>query len=152
MRTQKLLILIILSFLVACNTNTKQESQKDPSTTEPTKISTSSIPDQSPSEQAKKTLRKFDEITNVHAINNNKKLLVALEVNQMDRFKLTKLRKKASAKLKKQFPDVKTELSTDKKLIIEVNKLEEEVKQKNITKQTLKKEIKHLIKLMKEKT
>lgn len=152
MKTQKLLLLLILCLLVACNTNTKEESQKDQSNTEPSQISNPSLPDQSPAKQAIKTVKKYDEIKNVHAINTKNKLLVALEVNQMDRLKLADLRKKTSAKLKKQFPDLKTELSTDKKLIIEIGKLENKIKQNNITNQTLKKEVTHLIKLMKEKT
>lgn len=147
-----MLLLITLVFLVACNTNTEQESQKDQSSTQPTQISTSSLPDQSPSIQSRKSLRKTDEIADVYAVNNNKQLLVALKVHQLDRFKLAKLRKELTAKLKKQFPKMKTELSTDKKLLIELDELEDKIKSRNITKKKLEKEIKHLKKLMKEKT
>lgn len=142
----------MLSFLVACNTNTGQETNKDQPSTQPSQISTSSLPEQSPSMQARKSMRKMDDIKGVYAVNTDKKLLVALELHQKDRFKLAKSGKTLSAKLKKQFPKMKTELSTDKKLIIELDKLEDKINQRNITKQKLEKEIKHLIKLMKEKT
>lgn len=152
LKIKLLLLLTVLSFLVACNTNTKEESQQGPSSAKPSQISTSSIPDQTPAKQAKKLMRQYDEITNVYAINTSKKILVAIEINQMDRLKMTKLRKRTSAKLKKQFPNFKTELSTDKKLIIEIEKLENKTKHNHITNQKLKKEIKHLIELTKEKT
>ncbi|WP_404452410.1 YhcN/YlaJ family sporulation lipoprotein [Virgibacillus necropolis] len=151
MRTQKLIFLLALGFLVACNTTTQPDNSNDHST-EPTKISTSSLPDQSPSEQAKNMLQKYDETTNIYAVNTNKTMLIAYEVHHHDRLKLAKFEKKLKKKLKKQFDDFKIEVSTDKKLVMEINELEKKVSQKKIGKKKLKKEVKHLIALSHDKT
>lgn len=148
----KLIAIFMLFFLVACNTNSSPDPSNDQKQAEPSKLSASSIPDQLPSKQAKNTLRKYDETTNIYAVNTDKKILIALEVHHHDRMKLAKLKKKLAAKIEKQFPAFKTEVSTDQKLVIELNKLEKKVSQRNISNKKLKKEIKHLIQLSHEKT
>ncbi|ASK63672.1 hypothetical protein CFK37_16655 [Virgibacillus phasianinus] len=152
MKMHKLIVLLILSFLVACNTNSDSAPSNDRSKTEPSKISNSSLPDQAPSRQAKSTLRKYKETTNIYAVNTDKNMLVALEVHQHDRIKLTKIKEKFASKIKKQFPKFKTEVSTDKKLVLEVKKLQNRIAKNNISDKKLKKEMDHLLKLLQEKT
>lgn len=141
---------MVLCFLVACNQDSDQSN--DQTQAEPTKMSTSSLPDQSPSNQAKSKLRKYDETTNIYAVNTDKKLVVAYEVHHHDRLKLAKFEKKLTKKLKKQFDDYKIEVSTDKKIVMELSDLEKKISQRNIGKKKLEKEVKHLIKLSKDKT
>ncbi|ASN05939.1 YhcN/YlaJ family sporulation lipoprotein [Virgibacillus necropolis] len=152
MKIQKLFVLIVLCFLVACNTNSNTEPPKDQTKAEPSKISTSLLPDQSPSKKAKKMLQKYDETTNIYAVNTDKTMLIAYKVHHNDRLKLAKFETKVKKKLKKQFDDFKLEVSTDQKLVMELSKLENRVSQKEIGNKKLKKEVKHLIKLSRDKT
>lgn len=54
--------------------------------------------------------------------------------------------------MKKRFSKMDVEFSTDKKIFIELESLEEKIKSDSITKKTLKREINRIINLAKEKT
>ncbi|MFC4556915.1 hypothetical protein ACFO3D_01675 [Virgibacillus kekensis] len=107
---------------------------------------------QSAANAAKERLRKHDEITNINAVNTDKILLITVELHHNKRFRLAKIRKNLKKEISKEFPDYKVEFSTDKKIVIELNKLEKRIEEKDISKDKLKKEVKHLVKLMKEQT
>ncbi|WP_430786300.1 hypothetical protein VBD025_13435 [Virgibacillus flavescens] len=142
--------LLIISILVGCNTNTETLNETDSKA--PVQLSSSSLPNQKASNLAKKTLQKHTETTNIYAVNTDKTLLIALEVHHHDRLKLADFRSSVTKKINKQFPDLKTEVSTDKKLVWEIKKLEQKIMNNKIKEKQLKKEMKHLIKLMHKKT
>ncbi|MFZ3578749.1 hypothetical protein [Virgibacillus sp. DJP39] len=149
---QKVVIILALAILGACNTNTSPQTSKDQKEPETSNMSNPSTHDQSPSQEAKKTLQSYHETTKIYAVNTDKILLVALEVHQIDRIKLTTFEEKAAKKIKKQFPHLKTEVSTDQKLVFELNKLEKKVSKNEISNKKLEKEVKHLKELLHEKT
>ncbi|WP_174613736.1 hypothetical protein [Virgibacillus ihumii] len=140
----------LILFLTGC-------SAADNSTTREDGINLSYITsnhniDQRASNKAKEMLSKHDPITSINAVNTSKKLLIAIEVQHRHRFRLTKIRKDLQKEMKKAFSDHKVELSTDKKIFIELTRLEKAIDSNNISKKKLKKEINHLIELMHEQT
>lgn len=147
---QILLVFGLILFLLGCtsDTNTSQTEEADF-----TKISTKkSEINQSVSNKAKKSLEHHDEIKKINAVNIAKTLVITIEVHHNKRFRLATIRKKIKKELEKEFPDRKVELSTDKKIVIELNRLEKQIRQENISKKKLEKELKQLIKLMNEQT
>ncbi|MGP4108806.1 YhcN/YlaJ family sporulation lipoprotein [Virgibacillus sp. L01] len=147
-----LFIIGMILFLIGCNPNTDTSQSGPNDGVDFTNISTKGSIDQSISNNAKQSLSQHKEITTINAVNTEKKLVIAFEVHHNERFRLAKFRKKMQKKMEKVFPDHKIELSTDKKIVIETNKLEKKIRQGNISKKKLKKEVKHLIKLMNEQT
>ncbi len=140
-------------FLFSCSPESESNGAKnDGQDVEYTKIANNKFVDQQKANKAKKILSKHDEITSINAVNSDKNLVVAIEVHHNKRFQLTDIRKRYAKELKKKFPNIKTELSTDKKIILELESLEKEIKEKDISNKQIKKKLKHIINLMKEQT
>ncbi|WP_188454582.1 hypothetical protein [Virgibacillus oceani] len=143
----------LMLFLFGCSPNSNSNSAKnDVQDVEYTKIANNSFVNQQKANKAKKILSKHDEITAIKAVNSDETLVVAIEVHQNKRFQLAAIRKKYAKELKEEFPKLHTELSTDKKIIFELNRLERQIKAKEISNKQIKKELKHITKLMKEQT
>lgn len=140
----------LILFLIGCTGGTDSSSQG--TNDKFTQISNESPIDQSVSNQAKQLLSKNDDITTVKAVNTTKTLVIALEVHHNKRFQLAKTRKKLKKKLKKEFPDKKIELSTDRKAILELQRLEKKINASTLSKKKLKDEVKQLVNLLNEQT
>ncbi|WP_157087755.1 YhcN/YlaJ family sporulation lipoprotein [Oceanobacillus damuensis] len=117
-----------------------------------TKISNESIFSQEPSNQAKDKLSNHDEISAVKAVNTDKNIVIAIEVDHHERFTLSQIEKKYKKEMEDKFKDKKVEFSTDKKIVLELEKLEQDIKDNTITKKELEKELKKIVKLSKEQT
>ncbi|PAV28803.1 hypothetical protein CIL05_14340 [Virgibacillus profundi] len=153
MNYYKIVSFCLILLLFGCGTNsTLESSDEENRDIELTKISASNPTAQHPSNQAKEELKKYDEITTIKAVNTDKDLLIAVEVHHHDRFKLANIRKELTKELEKMFPEMKVELTTDKKIILELDQLENKIQAESFTKKKLEKEIKKLIKLSKEQT
>lgn len=145
------MLFLLLLFLTGCgNDQTLEQNQRN--NVDITKISTESLTSQEPSNKAKDLLKKHEEITAVKAVNSKDKLFIAIDIEHHERFTLADIRKKYKKEMKKEFKNMDVEFSTDKKLIIELNKLEEQMKEGSISNKELDKKIKKLIKLAKEQT
>lgn len=154
MFVKKLMICVgLIFFLIGCSSNPDPESANNDQQIKYTKMSADDdFMDQQAANQAKDFLGKYEDITAIKAVNTSKKLVVAIEVHHNKRFQLENLGKKYAKKLKKKFPKFKTELSTDQKIFIELNRLEQKIDSNNISNKNLEKKVKHIIKLTKEKT
>lgn len=108
--------------------------------------------DQNLSNEAVEKVLKKEEITKANAVNTEKLLLLAFEVEQLERFNLKEIEKKIKSELKKDFKKVKVEVTHDAKIMMEIEKLQDKVENENITPKEWKKEIEKVQKLMKEKT
>lgn len=115
-------------------------------------ISTKRLIDQEPSNTAKDLLIEHEEVTGVKAANTVENLIVAVEIKHSERFQLKKIKKKLSQELKKHFKDHHVELTIDKKIFLELDKLEEKIASEKIKPGNLAKEIDRITKLSKEKT
>lgn len=155
MHVYKWLVMGIFSFLlIGCGANNTlnplDEQEKEQINL--SKISTKQPINQAPANRAKDMLREHSEITAIYAVNTDKQLLVTIEIQHMQRFKLQQLKKQLTKKLEKAFPDLTVELSADKKIVMEMEKLEKNLEQKQYSKKELKKEVKRIIDFSKEQT
>lgn len=143
--------ILLLLLIAGCGSNSTTHSTNDQ--VEFAKLSTNkeSI-EQQKSNQAKEILSTHDGLTNVYAVNSDKKLIVAFEIDHTKRFQLKNYEKKITKKIKKEFPKMDVNVSTDQKIVIEVDQLEQEIASGSISKKELNKKIKQLIKLSKEET
>jgi len=152
MRQSIILIFSLLSLLLfGCGTDSNEESKKG-SEIEYTKLAANNEIDQQPSNRAKEMLSKHDEITNVKAVNSSGKLIIAIEIKHMKRFQLKQIEDDLKKEMKKEFDDHKVELSSDKKIVLELEDLEKKIKDGSISKKKLNKEVDRIIKLSHEQT
>lgn len=151
-RYSTIIALGIFLLLMGCGPDSTNESSREQGNIEMTKISTHNLMDQHPSNQAKDVLSKQNEITSIKAVNSKDKLVIAIEVQHNKRLKLAKIRKKLTKQMKGQFPEMEMEFSTDKKIYLELEQLENEIQTSAITNKKLNKKLKHIIKLAREKT
>lgn len=108
--------------------------------------------EQHESNQVKERLRTKDGLTNIYAVNTDKKMIVAFEIDHLRRFQLKDYERKITKEIKKEFSNMDVTVSTDQKIIIEVEKLEQKLESNSISKKELDKKLKHLFKLSREKT
>jgi hypothetical protein len=101
-------------------------------------------------QKAKSIAEQVDGIDNVVAVQIDDELDVAIKVSNFNRLRLKSIRKEAAQKLKAAFPKTKIHVTSDKKLIDELQKLSDtpwSTNQKEACKQ--KKKLKHIEKQMK---
>lgn len=139
---------IMMAFLLISCSNNASET-KHPL---PTDISSKPFISQEAANQAVDMALKKEEVIRANAINTEKQLLLAFEVKQFDRFQLQSIEKNIKKELKHEFQDMKVEVSYDPKIMLEIEKVQEKIKENEIDKQTLKKEMKRIVKLKHEKT
>lgn len=147
-------VMISLLFLIGCS-NKNDDSALKPSNDQPlelTKLSTQGVTDQQPSNQAKHFLSQFPEVSQVRAVNVGGDLFVAVNIRQRDRFSLDKIESDLRKKIIEEQPNMDVTLSTDKKFIVELEKLEKQIDKKELSKEKLQKKVDKLKKLSKEET
>ncbi|MRX56623.1 hypothetical protein GJU41_22005 [Bacillus idriensis] len=115
------------------------------------RVHTSKEIDQSVANQAKVKVIKEDEISGVKAVNTDKELLLAVKVDNFDRFRLKEIEKKVKSDLEKEYPDYKIIVSTDSKMYLELEQLEEKLQKDHTQMKSLKKSFDKIKSLMKEK-
>ena len=146
-----LLLLTIIGLGSGCNENQNQlgDNNKDLSISQ---VHTSKPINQSVANQAKEKIITKEEISDVKAVNTDKELLVAIKVNQFDRFRLKKIEKKVKSDLEKAYPDHKILVSTDSKMYLELDQIEQKLQKDKTNMKNLKKDLNTIKSLMKEQT
>ncbi|MEC2056374.1 YhcN/YlaJ family sporulation lipoprotein [Peribacillus psychrosaccharolyticus] len=147
-RIKILLSLFVMLGLAGCTDQKAKEPDQKPSVT---KVHTKTLVSQSPSVTAREEIKKRKDVSNVKAVNTDKELLVALEIEQFDRLHIKKTVKEVKSKLKKTFPNHKIEVTADSKIFLELDKLQSKIEKNKLDTKSLKKEHNDLKKLMKEK-
>ncbi|OZU90504.1 hypothetical protein CIL03_04980 [Virgibacillus indicus] len=151
MKYKIVLSVCLVLLLIGCGKDSVLEPTNDKNTDIELKmIKANTGMDQHISNQAKELLSSYDAITSVKAVNDEKNLLTAIEVHHNKRFNLKKIQKELTKELEKKFKNFHVELTLDKKLVLELDKLEKAMESGDISKKKLKKEIKKLTKLSKE--
>lgn len=138
----RLLLIIVLMF-TGCNVGGQGEDVR------PLFIGTNKIIDQTKADFAKQLILSMDEVVEVKGVNVDEDIFIVAKVKQFDRFFLERIRAAAHDKVKKRFPDAKVHVSTDKKVFLELEKLERKVNNNEIDKKAIDKEIKRIEKFMK---
>lgn len=151
MNQQKIVYLLILTLSIFIIAGCTPEQPKYESS-QISNISNSKNKNLQNANEAKQFLSDYDEVSRIHAVNHNKDLLIAIDINHEDRFQLDNLEKNLRNKLKERFKNLNITLSTDQKLLIEVEQLEHKLENEMISDKELTKKIKKLQKLTKEKT
>ncbi|NSL53066.1 YhcN/YlaJ family sporulation lipoprotein [Calidifontibacillus erzurumensis] len=146
------LLIIIFSVLSGCN---EQNSKMQSNVNGPAPMGTAYIQsniNQQHADQAKEILLQKKEVKWVRAVESKNLLMVAVELKHWYTFQSKKLTKQMKKELEKQL-DMKTiEVTTDHKIFIELEKLEEKIQNGDISKEKLNRELKDIRKLMKEQT
>lgn len=106
--------------------------------------------DQSPANQVKKRVIQRNEVTEVHAANSKKDLMVAVKLKTFQRFNSQQIVKKIAKNLQKDYPKQKVQVSSDKKIFAEVADLENKLKKNKIGPQQLEKKMKRIDRFMKD--
>lgn len=91
-------------------------------------------------------------LKNVIVVNDDRLMVVAIEPRHMDRLKLKDLRKTLKNTVESSFSSYEVELSTDKKIFLELEKLKEQILNQSILNDDLSKELERIRKLSKEQT
>lgn len=115
-------------------------------------IGSKEITYQQPANEAKQFLSDYEEVAHIYAVHHDKDLLIAIDIDHEDRFQLDSLEKKFREKLNNHFEKFNIALSTDQKLLFEIEELEHEISDGTTSDKDLNKKMKKLKKLMKEKT
>lgn len=155
MKDQKKIVNIVL-FLIACiglcsGCTGNQNQSANNNDANIVKVHTSKPIDQSVANQAKEKVIKEEEISDVKAVNTDKELLFAVKINQFDRFRIKEIEKEVKEDLEKTYPDYNILVSTDLKMYLELEQLEQKLQKDKIKKKTLKKDFDKIKSLMKEK-
>ncbi|AXN39368.1 hypothetical protein CN689_19220 [Peribacillus butanolivorans] len=152
MKTLKtiLFLITVIGFVSGCSGNSNQiDNNKNLNIS---KVHTSSPIKQSVANQAKDRLLAEEEVSDVKAVNSDKELLVAVKVDNFDRFRLKSVKKQAQSHLENMFPDYKILISTDQKMFLELDQLEQKLEKDKTKMDSLKKDFKEIKSLMKEQT
>ncbi|MDE3839184.1 hypothetical protein C0966_07395 [Bacillus methanolicus] len=146
-----ILVLTVIGLSSGCNENQNQlgDNNNDLSISQ---VHTSKPINQSVANQAKEKVIKKKEISDVKAVNTDKELFVAIKVENFDRFRLKKIEKKVKSDVEKMFPDHKVFVSTDSKMYLELDQLEQKLQKDNLNMKNLKKDFNKIKSLMKEQT
>ena len=146
-----ILLLTIIGLGSGCNENQNQMgyNNKDLSISQ---VHTSQPIDQSVANHTKEKMITKDEITDVRAVNTDKELLVAIKVENFNRFRLKSIEKTVKSDLEKMYPNHKVVVSTDKKMFWELEKIEQRLQKNNMNKKSLKKDLQKLESILKEQT
>src|SRR5699024_12030957 len=105
-------------------------TQKEPNTKtlKNQQITTQNTINKTITNMIKDQIKKHDEITAIKAVNTPKTAVIAVEIDHLKRFKLADHRKTYKKEIEKAYPNLNVALSTDQKLIKEIDALEKKVK------------------------
>lgn len=141
-----MLFVILILILSACSNTASQEQE------EPSLIQTSTTINQSAANHAKEFIQANEDYDAVYAVNTFDKIVIAVLPKHHDRFQLEDFRKELESKLDSEIRQMDLEVTTDKKIALELEKIEERMSNNDISKHQLEKEIDRIIQLSKEET
>ncbi|MEN1936865.1 YhcN/YlaJ family sporulation lipoprotein [Paenibacillus sp. 102] len=147
--TITVLFVLLLGFITGCThsldkevkqeTQKKTDKKKDPQLT---KVSMEESFNQSIAHDAKKKALATEEILEARAANSNTDLYIAVKPEHHERFQLKPLKAKIKKQLKKENPTFNIYVSTDRKIFILLDKLENKIKKKEADKKYIRKKLK----------
>src|SRR5699024_1917942 len=115
-----------------------------------TKLSSNGQQDQQAANQAKQLLSEQGEIAGVRAVNDKEDLLIGVKLNHHDRIDMDDIERKLRKKMKQNFSNMNVTLSTDKKIHLELEKLEKKMQADAVSKEAVSKRLQKIKKLSKE--
>ncbi|WP_408011171.1 YhcN/YlaJ family sporulation lipoprotein [Pseudalkalibacillus sp. A8] len=134
--------LLLSSFMIlsaGCNNKKEEEGNKNHESMQTYYVENK----QAASKEAQDTIDTMSEITDVKVVNSEEDMIVAVKPKHLERFQLKSLKKRIKKKLQKQNPDIKVMVSTDQKIFILVDQLENKLNKK-MDRKDIDKEIKKI--------
>ncbi|MCZ0756170.1 YhcN/YlaJ family sporulation lipoprotein [Anoxybacillus sp. J5B_2022] len=107
---------------------------------------------QSVAEQAVKQVKARNEIRDAVAVSTNRKLLLAYQVKQMDRFRMKQIAKDIQQQLELLFPDHDVTISSDLKLFWKTDELRGKIEKDHMSERKINQQINQLKRLSEERT
>ncbi|MEY8750792.1 hypothetical protein [Alkalicoccobacillus gibsonii] len=99
---------------------------------------------QSDMTKAKELVLQMEEVIDVRGIQYEHLLFLDPKVKQFDRLKLEHIRQEAFKRVKDEFPESKVHVTTDQKIYMELEKLEQQLADEKINAKDLKKKLEKL--------
>lgn len=137
-----IMLVLFLILLSGCQMLGAQEDVR------PMQLAQNAVLDQEQADEAKKIILSMEEVVEVKGVSENENIYLAPNVKHFDRFRLKEIRKYAHEHVKKRFPDATIHVSTDQKIFMELERLEKELKNRSISEERLKKELRKLDEMM----
>ncbi len=149
----KLIVIFTTVLLLTACTNNDTAIQPEPKDDfELTKLSVRGVTDQQPSDQAKAFLSQYEEVSGVRAVNHNGTLVIAVDLRHYDRLFLEDIEKALYKDLQRNFTKMQITLSTDRKIFLELERLEKDILDDKLSSADIKKRLNDIITLSKEQT
>ncbi|MEK3887383.1 sporulation protein [Bacillus sp. FSL K6-3431] len=146
--------IMLLVLTTGCNhqDNNKEQSRLSLlKATNPAPIELSSRPGhKSIGYQVRKDVNKIPDIYDTAVIEGKKEVIVAYKVKHLQRFRMRKIEKAISKKLKEEYPKEHFIVSSDYKIFLEAIKLKDDLDHNNLSNKEAEKRFKKIIKLKKE--
>lgn len=140
-------LLLVLSILSACGGGEVQERMEFAVTQTSAKQKEKTEKEQ----RAERIATDFNEVKGAIAYDAEEELLVAFHVRQFQKFFTEKIEKKIKKALEEEFPEETIVVSHDLKIRIEIERLRQDIEEKNLSQKEIKKRIKKIDDLRKEK-
>ncbi|HET7626764.1 MAG TPA: YhcN/YlaJ family sporulation lipoprotein [Bacillales bacterium] len=106
--------------------------------------------DQSKSERVRKQIMDRDAVTEVHAVNSKTQLMVAIQLKTMQQFNAQQIVEQVKKSIAHRYPNMKVEVSSDKKVYMEVSELEANLQTHEVSQKQFDKKLKRIARFMKE--
>ncbi|ARK29658.1 Sporulation lipoprotein YhcN/YlaJ (Spore_YhcN_YlaJ) [Halalkalibacter krulwichiae] len=136
--------IIVVSLLAGCQTLTGTGYD-----VRPIQLSETVIIDQERADEAKIIVLSMEEVVEIKGVSDEDNIYLAPKVKHFDRFRLKKIRKQSHDAVKKRYPQATVHVSTDQKIFMELEKLEQELQKRTISEKRLKQKLKKLDEMMK---
>lgn len=153
-RFTAVLLVAVIMIPAGCASNQGQQQSQPPRpshTNNVTPVKWGEQIDQTPAGKAKLYVKNHrKEVTNVHAVNSRKELLVAVKLKTFDRLKAKSITKKIAKHLQKRNPKHKAQVSSDKKIYQQITQTESQLRQGEMKTKTLEKRMKKIDGFFKE--
>lgn len=150
MKHVSILIISTVLFMSGCTEETEREQNKENNNI--TEISTKTLFSQNVSNVSKRLLIKESEVSDVKAVNSDNEIIIDAQIKQMDRFQLENIEKRLKKLVEEKHPNYKVILSTDQKIFLELDELEQKIINSKLSDKELKEELKKIKNLSKEQT
>ncbi|WP_227935407.1 hypothetical protein [Alkalihalobacillus deserti] len=137
--------MVVVSLLAGCQTLTGGARQD----IRPMQLSETVIIDQEYADEAKKIVLLMEEVVEIKGVSDEDNIYLAPKVKHFDRFRLKEIRKQSHDAVKKRYPNATVHVSTDQKIFMELEKLEQELQKRTISEKRLKQKLKKLDEMMK---
>ncbi|MBO0962593.1 YhcN/YlaJ family sporulation lipoprotein [Neobacillus sp. MM2021_6] len=144
------LILVTCLFLLGACNNKQQEKDSQLAlikTTNPTPLMTDKTKKNHKVNEIKEVVSTFPELYDIAVVKGKGDTLVAYKVKHLHRFKMKKIEKGVTKKLKKKFPKEEFTVSSDYKIFLETVRLDEKMHSKNFSKHDAEKRFKEIVKM-----